>query len=179
MFLGQMGYGNLGYYLFPMIIALVSGLIFLWACVFTAPTKKSLLTFFFLVGIYGYYFWFTGSDQLGEKDGLVLPLQYGIAFQIIIGLLSLGLRKILKKTPILEPPLWNQSARFKSLITPGVMVLIWALTTSEVIGLFEGYSFFAFGSGLEGIIQIILDLIIIGFIIGWVLVERKRKTQKQ
>jgi hypothetical protein len=176
--LGQMGYGNIGFQLAPVILALVSGIIIIFACVFSAPTKKGIITFAVIIGVYAYYFWSTGYESLDERESIYIPLIYIFVTQIVIMILSLLIRKLLKKQPLVEPPLWNLSLKFKSILRPKIILALWIIYTIEIVSIFEGYSFFAFGPGSLVWQQIIIDLLIIVGFTTWYILDRKLQKKQ-
>lgn len=178
MFLGPMSYGNIGYYLSPMFLALISGIIVIIGCVFIAPTVKTLINFVVLQIVYGYFFWFTGYTNLGERDGIYIPMIYIIGIEMMIGLCYIGIRYVLHKNPLIDNPLWNLSAKFKSIITPPVIIVLWILNVIEFISLWEGYSFFAFGTGIGNTIQILIDIGTIIICIIAAIISRRYFTMK-
>ena len=171
--LGVIGFGNIGYQLMPLLLALISAMIFLFAAVFNAPTKQGLVSFTSLIIFYGGFFWFNHLTQFDESDGIYTPILYVFIIQIGMAVVSFLLRKSIKKEPLLEPPLWNISAKFKHIFRPRVILLFWLLATFELIAIFEGYSFFAFGPSAQTLTQIILDIALVAFVIIWVLCDRR------
>lgn len=171
LFLGEMGYGNIGYHIMPLLLALLSAGIFIFAAVFNAPTKQSMITFALTIGLYGF---------LG-RDDLYTPLIYVIAIQLGMALLFIAFRKIMKQNPPLEPPMWDITPKFKVFFRPRMIIFIWIVVTIEFIAMFEGYSFFAFGPGDQTITQVCLDIAWIAFVVGWIIWDRwdvKSKLKK-
>lgn len=171
-FFGQLNYGAIDFYLAPMILALITAIIFIWGSVFTAPTKKSLLTFIFISGVTIYFLWISGNENWGEKDGLTTPLIYALVFHFGIGLISIIYRLLIKQDIFKDEPLWDQSNLFKTRINPRVILLMWTLVTIETVGFFEGYSFFAL-SGPIALGQYLMDGLMILIIFIWIYVEKK------
>jgi hypothetical protein len=172
LFLGQIGYGNIGYYLFPVFLALISGILILIGSVFVAPTRKTILGFIFILIVFGYYIWGIGNSNLPELGSLFIPLVSLLVFEVILTAIYLFIRLIFKNRKIEDTPLWDISEKYKAFFRPKLILAFWIMYSIEIFLLFGGYSIFAFGSGSENLYQILIDLAILSGYIMWFLVDR-------
>jgi len=172
-FLNQMSDAATKFSLFTIVLGLISAVILLIGAVFTAPTKKSLLTFVAVVGVYIYFFWGNGYLDLEEKDALYIPLIYTLASQVAI-FIVISLIQLLRKKSIHEDPLWDKKARFEPLLQPKVTFAFFLLYMILLFELFAGFSPFAYGPGATTYTQVFLDILMIAGFALWWLVDKKR-----
>lgn len=138
LFLGVIGYANIHYFIVPLVLAAVSGTIFIMAAAFTAPTIRSLLFFGLLAGLSIYAFWFSN-----DLDVLYEPFLYVWAVELVVSIAWVLVRRLLKKRPFDEPVLWDWSARFKRFLNPHVIIGFWVISFLELLFFLEGYSLLA------------------------------------
>nr|MDO8109222.1 hypothetical protein [Candidatus Sigynarchaeota archaeon] len=132
------GYGNIHYFIAPLLLAAISGTIFIVGGAFTAPSKRTLVFFGLLVGISIYAFWFTSS-----MDVLYEPVLYTWGVEFVVTIVWILIRKLVKKPPFEEPVLWDWSAKFKRIFNPKVILGLWVVSFLELLFFLEGYSLFA------------------------------------
>ncbi len=158
--LGQIGYGNIRYFLAPLLLAAVSGTIFIVGGVFVAPTKRTLIFFSLLVG-FALYTYASGEGL----DILYEPILYvwGIEFVTTV-VWTLG-RKLRKKSPFEEPVLWDWSNRFKRILNPKVILGFWVVSFIEMLLFLEGYSLFVGFEEINYWIWVLGTLAVAGFVV--------------
>jgi hypothetical protein len=138
LFLGAIGYGNIQYFIAPLLLGAVTGTIFIVGGAFTAPTKRSLIFFGLLAGLSIYSFWFSN-----ELDVLYEPFLYVWAIEFVMTIVWILIRMLVKKPPFEEPVLWDWSVKFKRVFRPKVILGFWVISFLELLFFLEGYSLFA------------------------------------
>ncbi len=158
--LGQLGYGNIRYFLAPLLLAAVSGTIFIVGGVFIAPTKRTLIFFGLLVG-FALYTYASGEGL----DILYEPILYVWVIEFVTTVVwTLG-RKLRKKSPFEEPVLWDWSNRFKRILNPKVILGFWVVSFIELLLFLEGYSLFVGFEEINYWIWVLGTLAVAGFVV--------------
>jgi hypothetical protein len=146
-FFGIISYSNISYHIGSLILMVIFGVMIMIGTVFSAPTKKTIIIFGFLIGISIFFLWTSAGNMIlasEEKSIMYKPVSYILLVTIAVEAVWDTIKFLLKRNPFDNKRIWDftENKNFRRFFNIKVYFILWILFSIETLLKMEGMGLF-------------------------------------